>query len=260
MLVDTHTHLYWNSYNQDLDQVIQRALENKVGLIINVGTDLETSKQAIEISDKLLLHGIESYATIGIHPSDSKDITDESIHQYISELEKLHRENPDKIIAIGECGLDYHHSPFDKIIQMKLYKAQVNLSKKLNLPLVIHCREAWSDIFIPELQGTIGIFHNFSGTEIEVRKAIELGYYLSFSCILTYPKNQELRDLVLKLPLDRILSETDCPFLPPQQIRGQRNEPSHIKEVVQMISGIKHISVDIVSDQILANTKALFQI
>lgn len=274
MLVDTHAHLYWDSYKTDLDQVVKKCLQNDVRLIINVGVDLETSKQCLQ----LLVNGIRLYPTIGIHPHDAlrqvytesnrsaqgKANPDESIPQYISELEGLYTNNKDRVVAIGECGLDYHSLPEDsgqaRMTQLPLYRAQVELARKLNLPLVIHCRDAWNDIFIPELQGTTGVFHNFSGTLGDALRACKLGYYLSFSCVLTYPKNQELRDLVAGLPLDRILTETDCPFLPPQSIRGQRNDPSSIPEVVRIIAETRGLTVSEVANQVYQNTQTLFRI
>jgi TatD DNase family protein len=261
MLVDSHAHLYWDSYQEDFNDVIQRAKDNDIKLIINIGVDLETSKKCLELS----ADGIQLYFTIGIHPHDgNNNLNDESIHRLIEDLERLYGDQPDKIVAIGECGLDYYSrdsapSSIDKELQMKLYKVQVELAKKLGLPLVIHCRDAWEHIFIPELSGTTGVFHNFSGSIDDVKKALELGYYLSISCVATYPKNEPLRLLLKDIPLDRILTETDCPFLPPQQIRGQRNEPSYIPEVVKVIAEAKGISFEEAATQILKNTLTLFK-
>lgn len=266
MLVDTHAHLYWDLYTLDFDGVIQQAVEKNLGLIINIGTNLQTSKQAIELESEK----IKFYATVGLHPHDIEEYqSSESIHKLIGNLESLHKENPKKVIGLGECGLDYFFHPDHlptispdrtKQLQLNLYRSQINLAKKLGLPLIIHCREAWEDIFLPELNGTAGLFHNFSGNDSDVKQALELGYYLSFSCILTYPKNQPLRDLVKKLPLDKILTETDCPFLPPQFIRGERNEPAHIAEVVKVISEVKGLSEMEVASRIYKNTQELFKI
>ena len=267
MLVDSHSHLYWDSYQEDLGEVIQRALDNDVKLIINIGVDLETSRKCLELTSDQ----VQFYSTVGIHPHDGNhNLSDESIHRLIENLEELYGEHPDKIVAIGECGLDYFfRDEFNssllshdesKQLQMKLYKAQVLLAKKLSLPLTIHCRESWQDIFIPELIDTTGVFHNFSGSKGDSLRACEMGYYLSFSCVLSYPKNQDLRDLIKTTPLDRLLTETDCPFLPPQQLRGQRNEPANISEVIKIISEIKQIPFDEVTHQILKNTQKLFKI
>ncbi len=256
MLVDTHAHLYWDSYEDDLGEVIKKCKENGVELIINVGVDLESSKKALAQD----LSPLVSYSTAGTHPHDVSGFTN------TDELEKLILENKEKIIAVGECGLDFFFrnpeddSEQERATQQNAYKTQVDLARRLNLPLIIHCRDAWSDIFIKELEGTKGLFHNFSGTKEDAKKALDLGFYLSFSCVITYPKNQELRDLIKDIPLDRILTETDCPFLPPQTIRGERNDPSYIKEVIDVIAQTKGISPEETSSQILKNTRKLFNL
>lgn len=256
MLVDTHAHLYWDSYQSDLEQVLGRAKQNGVGLIINIGTDLSTSQSALRLAS--LTQGIDMYATVGIHPHDGGEINPKDITDLINQLEALYRANPEKIIAIGECGLDFSRDSSTN--QLELYKSQSLLAKKLNLPLVVHCRDAWDQIFIPELKGVTGVFHTFSGTAADAKKALELGYYLSFSCTLTYPKNDQLRQILKDLPLDKILTETDCPFLPPQQIRGERNEPMYIKEVVKVISEAKGVSTQEIEEAVHRNTLQLFSL
>lgn len=274
-LVDTHAHLYWDSFQPDLDRVIQNALNAHVNTIINVGTSLETSKIAANQNlDPLMV-----YSSIGIHPHEAvKYLTSESIHQHITGLTEVYRQNnKNKIIAVGECGLDfffrenpgYQSSTLaldqQKDLQKKLFKAQIELAKNLNLPLIIHCRDsaladpsAWQEIFLPQLEGTKGVFHNFTGSGKEAKKALSLGYYLSFSCILTYPKNDHLRELIKKFPLEKILTETDCPFLPPQIRRGQRNEPAHSSLVVEVIAQMKNLAIPKVATAISTNLKTLF--
>ena len=270
MLIDTHAHLFWESYKQDYQEVIDRAIETGLSIIINVGTDPETSKEAVELkSDK-----IKFLSSIGIHPHEYTKYTsdsDVSIQQDIERVEKIYQANISKVIGVGECGLDYffENNPdfissslsIDqiKVIQKKLFLAQIKLSKKLNLPLLIHCREAWSDIF-ENLQGTKGLFHTFSGSFKDAKRALALGYFLSFSAIITYPKNDYLREIIKNTPLDKILTETDCPFLPPQSKRGQRNEPETIKEIVELIAGLKEISFEQTANQISQNAKKLFAI
>ncbi|MDO8429506.1 MAG: TatD family hydrolase [Candidatus Daviesbacteria bacterium] len=280
MLVDTHAHLYWDSYQTDLDQVLNRAKQNGLGLIINIGTDLPTSLRAITQAKSIT--EIPTYATVGLHPHEGATLnTEQQIEEEVKKLEQLYIENKEKVVAIGECGLDFffrenagfNHSELSqdeqKTNQRKLFKSQIQLAKKLDLPLVIHCRDghstgsdlsAWSEIFISELEGTIGVFHNFSGTLEDAKKALSLGYYLSFSCVVTYPKNQYLRDLIKDLPLDKIVTETDCPFLPPQQIRGQRNEPFNVAEVVKTISEIKQLPFTETAKVITENAQRLFGI
>lgn len=266
MLIDTHAHLFWESFQQDFDDVIDRAIQAGLSTIINVGVDLETSQLSVNLkSDK-----IQFYSSIGIHPTDTQIFncySDESIHNYIKEVGDIYLKNISKVIAVGECGLDYNFRDFAsfnphaidqlKQLQKKLFKSQIELSKKLDLPLLIHCRDAWSDIF-NNLQDTKGLFHTFTGSMADAKKALDLGYYLSFSGIITYPKNEYLREIVKNTPLDRILTETDCPFLPPQGKRGQRNEPANIKEIVQLIAEEKELSFAAVADQVFQNATKLF--
>ncbi len=256
MLVDTHAHLYWDSFQDDLEQVIDRCVDNNLGIIINIGTDLKTSQQSIDLTSEQ----IKMYATVGIHPHDGTADLTQNMDQLMVQLEQMALSAPDKVVAIGECGLDFSQGDQDKQTQQKLYRQQVLLAKKLNLPLVIHCRNAWQDIFIPELQGAKGVFHTFSGTSEDAQKALDLGFYLSFSCTITYPKNEELRQILKELPLDKIVTETDCPFLPPQPIRGERNEPMYVKEVIKVIAELKNLDQTQVEDQVIQNSKLLFGI
>lgn len=280
MLIDTHAHLYWDSYREDLDAVVQRTLDANVKTIINVGVDLESSQKALEQIGQLA--GLTVYSTAGIHPHEALRFAspsqgkpadvDESIHRDIEGVEKLCKENPGKVVAVGECGLDFffregpEFNPTSlsqdeiKELQIKLFRAQVNLAKELNLPVIIHCREGWDKIWIPELAGSKGLFHNFTGSPEDLKKALDLGYYLSFSCIITYPKNENLREILRDLPLNKILTETDCPFLPPQRIRGQRNEPANIAEIIKVISEIKQLPENQVAERIFQNAKELFSL
>lgn len=268
-VADTHAHLYWKDYQEVLDQVITAAYSQGIRLIINIGVDLKTSQQSLnQVTGK-----IDIYSTIGIHPHEGSILlTDESIHQNIGELEKLYQSASQKIVGIGECGLDYYFptpnqfNPSNltldqlKLNQMKLYKAQILLAKKLNLPLIIHCRDAWSDIFVPELSGTTGLFHSFTGSEKDAKRVMDLGYYLAFSCIITYPKNDNLRQVISQTPLDKILTETDCPFLPPQSIRGQRNEPQYVVETVKIVAQMKNMSFEEAAQSTFENAGKLFKL
>lgn len=284
MLIDTHTHLYYDKFEADLDDVIARAVSAGVTQVINIGADLESSRKALRQAQGKLaeVSGFSAYCTIGIHPHETINMSsDESIHENIERLEQLYHTQPDQIVAIGECGLDY--SPVDspavilacpesdsgiaplsrmtmKELQKKLFLAQIKLAKKLNLPLMIHCRDSWSDIFVPQLKGTRGTFHHFTSTLEDAQKALDLGYYLSFSCVVTYPKNEHLRQIIKTIPMDRILTETDSPYLPPQTKRGQRNEPVNVTEVVKMIAEVKNLSFDDVAQQTFINAQRLFQL
>ncbi|MBI3103606.1 TatD family hydrolase [Candidatus Daviesbacteria bacterium] len=284
MLIDTHAHLYWPGYEKDLGEVIQHCLEAEVTTIINVGVDVQLSQKAAEFtSDK-----IKFYSTIGIHPheavkykSDKAQVTSNKLRKDAEELENIYRKNPAKVVAVGECGLDYF---FDhpgllpnsisinqaKKLQRQLFQAQIDLAKKLNLPLIVHCRddrsknpensEAWDEVL--EMVGNHPtILHCYSGL-IHTTKYIlhTTNLLVSFAATITYPKNEYLREAVKLLPLEKIVLETDCPFLPPQSKRGQRNEPANVLEVTQLIAELKNVSLEEVCDQTTTNVKKIFQL
>ncbi len=271
MLTDTHAHLYWDSFKEDLDSVLKNSIESGVTTIINVGTDLETSQQAIEQVIKLdQTVSLTSYSTIGLHPHEAIKYvsrTDESIHNDIDRLEDIYAGNTKKVVAVGECGLDYNfipeHLPSSlslqeiKELQKKLLKAQVDLAKKLDLPLVIHCRDAWDDIW-EFASNWRGILHCYSGDLETAQKAIKNNFLISFAATLTYPKNETLREVAKTIPLEKMVLETDCPFLPPQSKRGQRNEPANVLEIAQLIADLKGITLEEVAKQTSANAEQSF--
>lgn len=253
MLIDTHAHLTWDNFKPDLQEVVDRAKDAGITSVINIGADLESSSAAA----KLECPGLKCYSSIGLHPHESeKNIP-------VEELGKIYQAHPEKVIAVGECGLDYFKrdgqiTEEEKIAQKALFQAHIDLAKKLNLPLIIHCRDAWNDIFLPELSGTIGVFHSFTGNVKQAQKVLDLGYYLGFTCIVTYPKNDHLRQIIQEAPLDKILIETDCPFLPPQTQRGKRNEPANVAEVVKVIAQMKNLSYEVVAQATFHNAQTLF--
>lgn len=284
MLIDTHAHLYWEDYIADFDEVIQHCLDSGVTEIINVGVDVEKSKLAIELtSDK-----IKFYSTIGIHPHEairynqSKFDIDVSIHEDINKLEGIYKSNTSKCIGVGECGLDFFLDrndiypdislPHDQIkkSQKKLFQAQIDLAKRLNLPLVVHCRddrsknpqnsEAWDKV-LQMVDTHPTILHCYSGLLTTTNYILNTPNLLvSFAGTLTYPKNDFLREAVKLLPLEKIILETDCPFLPPQSKRGTRNEPANVLEIAQLIAQLKGLSIKEVANQTTKNVKKIFNL
>lgn len=291
-LIDTHAHLFWDSFKEDFESVLDRALEAGLGTIINVGVDLKTS----DIVRNLKSEKIPFYAAVAIHPEDvikySANI-DESIHGDIEQLGRMVRENtsnPTKIVAIGECGLDYFfannpwnssapitHTNLDqftpekiKDLQIKLLQAHVDLAETHSLPLLIHCRddrsidpqntEAWDKV-IEMTKNHFGIYHCYSGLPLTTQKILKsTNFLISFACNITYPKNDYLREAAKTVPLDRIALETDCPFLSPQKSRGERNEPANVLEVAKTIAEVKGISVEEVATQTTKNVKKLLKL
>lgn len=255
MLTDTHAHLYWDSFKEDFEQVIQRALDAGVSTIINVGVDVRTSQKALEQAKKL--KELKVFSTIGIHPHE----TDVWIHEDIGKLEEIYQNNTSTIIAVGECGLDFKDANEQtRKAQRKLFQAQIDLAKKLNLPLIVHCRESWDEV-LAMTKNSFGIYHCYSGLPQTTNYLLQTTNFLvSFAGNLTYPKNEYLREAVKTLPLDRIVLETDCPFLPPQSKRGQRNEPANVLEIAQLIAEIKGVTLEEVASQTTKNMNLLFNI
>ncbi len=283
MLVDTHSHLFWDTYKEDYGQVISRAIEAGVNSAVNVGVDIETSQKAADLESGN--PGMKFYSSIGIHPHEASKYSDKSpesrveLDRDIEAIEKIYRQNPEKVIGVGECGLDSLFNPryapngesLEELmeLQRKLFKAQIELAKKLELPILIHCRddrgqnpentECWDEV-LKMTAGHYGILHCYSGLMPTTIKALETNFMFSFAGNLTYPKNSYLKEAVRVIPLERIVLETDCPFLPPQSIRGQRNEPSSVKEIAEFIAMIKGVSFEEVAKATSENCMKLFKL
>jgi len=258
MLIDTHVHLDDPRYDPDRESVFQRAEEAGVGAFITIGCDLCSSTAAVELATKRP----NVYATVGVHPHEGKRIEP---HWY-EELRQLAQQP--KVVAFGEIGLDYHydHSPRD--IQRQQFREQVTLAKSLHLPLVIHTREAQEDtmtILREEHAESIGgVFHCFSGDHWLAKEALDLGFYLSFSGIITFKNATLLREVIRTVPDDRILIETDAPYLTPIPFRGKRNESAYVKYVAEQIAALKYpkspTGLSQISELTTNNAKRLFKI
>lgn len=285
MLIDTHAHLYWDSFKEDFDQVIKRSLDAGITTIINVGVDIEKSQEALRQTQQELanISGLNSYSTIGIHPHEAIKYSSQALlKEDIDKLEKIYLSDPKKVVAVGECGLDYFFGNNPglippsiteaevKALQQKLFQAQIDLAKKLNLPLIVHCRddryqnpqntECWDKV-IDMTKNHFGIYHCYSGLEQMTKRIIEeTNFLVSFAATITYPKNEYLREAAKTIPLERIVLETDCPFLPPQSKRCQRNEPSSVKEIADLIAQLKEISCGEVASQTTNHAKRIFKI
>ena len=276
-LVDTHSHLFWDSFKDDFKEVIARALENGVNTAINIGVDVEISQTAADLDSGN--PEMKFYSSIGIHPHEAYKYKDSGVlDSDIAALEEIYKSNPEKVIGVGECGLDSLFNPkyapngetLEELmdLQRKLFKAQINLAKKLKLPILIHCRDdrgknpentqCWDEV-IEMTKDHFGIYHCYSGL-LPTTQKLSPNFMTSFAGNLTYPKNDYLKEAVKIIPLDKIVLETDCPFLPPQSIRGKRNEPSSVKEIAQTIADIKGVSFEEVAEQTTKNVKKLFKL
>ena len=254
MLIDTHAHIHDPQFDVDRDAVIKRARNAGVDVMITVGTDLETSRAALALAEQYSF----IYATVGVHPHEAKDLTAE----ILAELRML--AGHPRVVAYGEIGLDYYydHSPRD--IQRERFKDQLGIARALDLPVVIHTRDAQEDtlaILEEEWKDRPGVFHCFTGDPAYAAEALHLGFMVSFSGIVTFPKATELREAVRVVPLDRLLIETDCPYLAPVPYRGKRNEPSYLPAVAEIIANEKTpTSLDEIARMSSDNAKQLFSI
>jgi TatD DNase family protein len=253
MLVDTHAHLQWASFDKDRQEVVDRAREAGIKRIVNIGFDLEGSRKAIELAEK---HD-GFYATVGIHPHNAIQLNQNAL----DELRKL-SENP-KVVAIGEIGLDYYRNLSPRENQKKAFEAQLLLAKEVKLPAVIHNREAQDDTIkmLSKFKGEEGgIMHCFSGNMEMAEWCIRSNFYISFAGPVTFPKSHELRRIAQSTDLDKILLETDSPWLAPQEKRGKRNEPAFLLFIAQQIAELKRISVNELAEATTENAKGVFQL
>jgi TatD DNase family protein len=254
VLFDTHSHLNDPAFAEDLEAVIQRAVEAGVNRIATVGYDLPSSVQAVKIAKKH--KGI--YAIIGVHPHDAKALDEESLYQ----LEVYAREP--EVVAIGEIGLDYYrdHSPRD--VQREAFRKQIHLAAKLEKPIVIHDRDAHGDtmqIIKEEKAGSNGgIFHCFSGSWEMARQCIALGFHISIAGPVTYKNANKLLEVARMVPLNRLLVETDCPYLTPHPYRGKRNEPARVRLIAEKIAELRGISLTELAEATTSNALDVFKI
>lgn len=232
--VDSHCHIDGAEYDADREDVISRARDAGVTTMLNVGTG-DPQSGAFERAVELAERHTEVYAAVGVHPHDAK-LFDDRAEQRLVDLAKQSR----RVIAWGEIGLDYHydHSPRD--VQRAVFERQLRLARSLNLPVIIHSREADDDtiaILREELTGYErgGVMHCFGGSLAMARNAIELGFFISFAGNLTFKKAEDLREIARQLPLDRLMIETDCPYLTPVPFRGKRNEPARVVETARCL-------------------------
>src|SRR5512134_1325539 len=256
MLIDTHTHLDDARYNGDRKAMIARAREAGVDAFVTIGCDLTTSRSAVSLAD---LHPFV-YASIGVHPHEVKHIQDD----WYDEFRRLAKNK--KIVAYGEIGLDYHYNHSSPKEQRERFREQIQLARELKLPVIIHTREAQEDtiaILKEEKASDVGgVFHCFSGDAWLAKDALDLGFYLSFSGILTFQNATMLREIARNTPLDRVLIETDCPYLTPVPHRGKRNEPAYVAHVAKQLATIHadrpDLPVEHIGRMTTENAKRLF--
>jgi TatD DNase family protein len=255
-LIDSHAHIQGREYAGEVDAVVRRARAAGVEKIIVVGGagELSSNEAAVQLAQS---HA-ELYATVGMHPHDAKDVSD-------GDLRKLQAltERP-KVVAVGETGLDYYYNHSPRDVQCNLFTQFIHMACETDLPIVVHEREAAQDVAALlrcEGKGKVrGVIHCFTGNYEAACAYLDLGLYLSFTGIITFTKADSLRDVVQKVPLERILLETDSPYLTPVPYRGKRNEPAYVQLVAEAVSEIKGIALEKVADVTTRNVRYLFNI
>ena len=248
IFIDTHSHINHESYNETLSEIIRSAEEKGVKKIIAVGVDLNSSEDCVKIAEKYP----NVYAACGFHPHESKLAPP----NYLYELEPYY-EHP-KVVAVGEIGLDYHYGFSETTIQRKIYIEQLELAKSLDMPSIIHCRKSSFDI-IKELEfvgNTKGVIHCFSENYEFAKKIIDLGFNISFTGMVTFI--EELKEVVKKVPLNKIMIETDSPYLSPKPNRGKKNKPEWVIYIAQEIAEIKNINIDEVAESTTQTALTVF--
>ncbi|CAN7605121.1 TatD family hydrolase [Rossellomorea sp. LjRoot5] len=254
MLFDTHVHLNAEQFDEDLEEVLSRAREAGVEKMVVVGFDRPTINRAMELIGQYDF----LYAAIGWHPVDAIDMNDEDL-AWIEELSQ----HP-KVVAIGEMGLDYHWDKSPKDVQKEVFRKQIQLAKKVKLPIVIHNREATQDIVdILREEGAEevgGIMHCFSGSPEIAQECVEMNFYISLGGPLTFKNAKKPKDVAKEIPLEKLLIETDCPYLAPHPYRGKRNEPAYVKLVAEQIAELKEVPLEEVEKITTENAMKLFNI
>ena len=252
--VDSHAHLDDNIFNKDRDILINSLHENDVEIVLNPGADLESSKNAVKIAEKYPF----IYAAVGCHPHDTKYMNDETMNIF----RNLAKSN--KVIGIGEIGLDYYYDNSDREVQRKWFREQIRLAKELNLPYIVHDRDAHEDVLRimkeEHYDGVRGILHCYSGSVEMSREFIKLGFYISLAGPVTFNKARVPKLVAMEVPIDKLLIETDSPYLTPEPFRGKRNEPKYVRYVAEEIAKIRNISVDEVAEKTKENFKTLFNL
>ena len=254
MLIDIHAHLTDDKYLNEVQDVILRAKEFGLERIVTCGSDYQSSKKAVELANNNDI----VYAVIGVHPED--------VAYFNSEVESFLRDNSknEKVIAIGEIGLDYHYEGFNKELQKEVFLKQLKLASEVGLPVVIHSRDATGDMLEilksnKNLLSNGGIMHCFSGSVETLREVINLGLSVSFGGAITFKNSRNAKELILNVPTNKFVLETDCPYLCPEPFRGQRNEPKNVCLVAKKVAEILELSEEEVADITTQNAKNIFK-
>ena len=253
MLFDTHAHMDDRAFDTDREELLRALPGQGLALVMNPGCSLESSRNAVRLAKEFDY----IYAAVGSHP----DVADEVNDAVLAEYRELCKLNP-KVKAIGEIGLDYHYEDIPREIQLKAFRAQMDLARELGLPAIVHERDAHEDgmAVVRDFPEVTGVFHCYSGSAEMARQLVDRGWYIGFTGVLTFKNARKTIEVASSIPLDRIVLETDCPYMAPEPFRGRRNDPRKLYRMAEKLAEIRGLSVEEIHTITTENGKRLYRI
>ena len=253
MLFDTHAHMDDHAFDEDRAELLESLPSKNIGLLMNPGCSLESSRNAVKLANAYDY----IYAAVGSHPDAADEVDDAVLEEYRT----LVRENH-KVKAIGEIGLDYHYEDIPREIQLKAFRAQMELARELGLPVIVHEREAHEDgmKIVEEFPEVKGVFHCYSGSAEMAKWLVARGWYIGFTGVLTFKNARKALEVAAAIPMDRIVIETDCPYMSPEPFRGKRNDPGKLYRMAERLAEIRNVSVEEIHAVTMENGKNLYRI
>ena len=252
MLFDTHAHMNDEAFDADREQMILGLPDKGIAYVMNVGCSLHSSGDCIAMAEKYPF----VYASVGTHPDAAAEVDDAVIGKY-----RQMAQHP-RVLAIGEIGLDYYYETVPREIQQKAFRMQMELARELKMPVIIHERDAHDDAMriVKEFKDVTGVFHCYSGSAEMARQLVNMGWYIGFTGVLTFKNARKAVETAERIPLDRIVLETDCPFMAPEPFRGKRNDPGYLYRMAERLAEIRGISVEEAQAATLENAKRLYRL
>ena len=252
MLFDTHAHMNDPAFDEDREQVLLGLKDKGVEYMMNIGCCLESSRDCIKMAETYPF----VYASVGTHPDSANEVDEAVIEQY-----RQMAKHP-RVLAIGEIGLDYYYETIPRETQQKAFRMQMELARELQIPVIIHERDAHDDAMriVKEFKNVTGVFHCYSGSAEMARQLVNMGWYIGFTGVLTFKNARKAVETAERIPIDRIVLETDCPFMAPEPFRGKRNDPGYLYRMAERLAEIRNISVEEVHRITTENAKRLYRL
>ena len=252
MLFDTHAHLDDRAFDQDRATLLSGLADKGIGLVMNPGCSLESSRQAVKLAEQYAF----VYAAVGSHPDAADEVNDAVLDEY-----RMLCKHP-KVKAIGEIGIDYHYEDIPRQLQLRAFRMQLELAREAGLPVIVHEREAHEDgmRLAREFQDVTGVFHCYSGSAEMAKQLVDMGWYIGFTGVLTFKNARKAIEAASAIPLDRIVLETDCPYMAPEPFRGRRNDPGYLFRMAEKLAEIRDVSVKEIHTITTENGKRLYNI